>query len=256
MKIRTDYVTNSSSSSFVIGKKDDVSATIESVYQTIKSFYKDFLATRDAAVEYIAAHPEMKMQYVKKDDYETFECSEKDFNKRWDLYDKFENECGISAWECFSDFNWLNCETYLEYEKYWLSKMTNPEDWRVRAPFTIADFLEEREINWLHFHFNPEYDTRIHNVNSKSEVLNWYFPYIDEAFQHAGNCDACGQSEWCDREECVHERNDILANNIPEDKACLYMMGRICIHSESGYIPNYVVEKLYNISEYSCNHMG
>lgn len=259
MKVRSDFVTNSSSSSFVIGKKDDTSATIESVYQLIRSFYKDFLATRDAAIEYIAAHPKMKIQYVKKDNYESFECTEKVFEKRCKLQDEFERQCGTSVWEIFDkSYDWLNCETYIEYEKYWLDKMVDATNWRVHAPFTIADFLEEREINWLHYHFNPEYDTRVHKINSASDVINWYYPNIEEAYKYPETCEGCRDAkyrEYC-HEECSRAKEVIKNGNVPEDKACLYLLGRVCIHSESGYIPSYVVEKLYDISEYSCNHMG
>ena len=257
MKIRSDFVTNSSSSSFVIGKKDDTSATIESVYQTIKSFYKELLVLRDAAIIYVSEHPELKISYVKDGKYSKFVCSEKDYNTRWKLQNDFEAECGVSVWDYIYDYEWLDCNTYAEYEQYWLSqKRAHPKGYNVYAPFTIVDFLEEREVEWLHYNCNPEFDIEIHRVNSKSEVLNWYFPYINEAFNYANNCEACGQSEWCDKEECMCEREDILTRNIPEDKACLYMMGRVCIHSESGYIPDYVVEQLCKVSEYSCNHMG
>ena len=42
----------------------------------------------------------------------------------------------------------------------------------------------------------------------------------------------------------------------PKDKACLYLLGRVCVCSECGYIPDCVVEKLGDISEYWCKHMG
>lgn len=257
MKIRNNFVTNSSSSSFVIGKKGDASATIESVYQTIKSLYREMLKVRDTAIEYAAAHPKMKTQYVQKDGYGTFECIEKDFKKRCKLQDQFEKACGISVWEYFYNYDWLECETYVDYEQYWLSKMTNPDNWKVHAPFTIADFLEEREINWLHYYYDPKYDTKTHKVNSTSNIVNWYFPNIREAYKHPETCDGCRDAkyrEYC-QEECSAARK-IIKGGVPEDKACLYLLGRVCIHSESGYIPSYVVDKLYEISEFSCNHMG
>lgn len=259
MKIRCDFVTNSSSSSFVIGKKDDTSATIESVFKTIKKLYKEMLEARDAAIEYIKSHPKMKVEYITKDDSGHFECTEKDWKKRMNLEDKFEKQCGLSTWDWIDkEYEWLNCETYLDYERYWLDKMQADESHRTYAPFTIGDFLDEKEITWLHFPFDPEYDSKTHIVNSKSSVIGWYFPYIEEAFKYEGSCDGCWHAEYCEycKEDCAEQRELIANHNIPEDKACLYLLGRVCIHSESGYIPDYVVQKLSKISEFSCNHMG
>ena len=37
---------------------------------------------------------------------------------------------------------------------------------------------------------------------------------------------------------------------------CFDLLGQVCIYSESGNIPEYIVDKLRKISEFSCNHMG
>ena len=91
MKIRSDFVTNSSSSSFIIGKKDDTTATIESVYQIIRGLYKEFLDIRDSVLEYVASHPDSGIQYVEENGCGHFTTvSINDYNKRREIMDTFE----------------------------------------------------------------------------------------------------------------------------------------------------------------------
>lgn len=53
LKIRNGFVTNSSSSSFIIGKANDNTVTIDSVYQEIKELYKQYYKSCSEMYSYV-----------------------------------------------------------------------------------------------------------------------------------------------------------------------------------------------------------
>jgi hypothetical protein len=257
VKFRSDFITNSSSSSFIIGKKDEEDVTIESVYQKIRSYYKAYIDKLNSVISYVNDNPKLKLSYVKKDGYEVFEFAN---GSMWDdknnsIRKSIERDFGIDIWDCFKiNQPWIECETYKDYENYWINKMEFDDTNRIYAPFTIRSFVSDDKVKWLHYGKISDDFYDDDSIGTESDVLGWYYPYLEEIMKY--NCDTCPSSEWCDREECSDNRSVINEIEFPEDKACLYLLGRICIHSECGYIPDYVVEKLMGDAEYSCNHMG
>lgn len=259
MKIRSDFVTNSSSSSFIIGKKDDEAVTIESVYQLIREFYIEFHDKVDDLKRFLHDNPDFGL-YFENDTFKLFDTYRPDVTDhksriimRRDLKNIVEKMFGVPLWDIRGRPEWLELDTYEKYKQYFLYSHTikNESGAYIHAPFTIADFLEEKEIDMLHCGNHKE----IHYINEKSEVLQWYFPYVEKILIGVP-CHNCIFSEWCDKKECEEIKEYILNNNVLREKACLYMLGRVCIHSECGYIPDYVVKKLSEVSEFSCNHMG
>lgn len=260
MKCSSDFVTNSSSSSFIIGKKDDISVTVNFVYQLVRDLYLDLIKNRDALIKYIEDYPDLGLEYIKSTygNYYYFKFKN-DKKENWErnrlIRKQIEKDFGINDYDCFSEkYDWLKCKTYDEYEKYWLNDKTNN-----CAPFTIADFTESKEINLLHLgKYKGEISKELHNISYTSDVVGWYYNWIEEAFDYA-TCEECCNHEWCDKidkEECNETKLTIKGMEIPKEKACLYLLGRVCVYSECGCIPDYVVKRLGEVSEYWCNHMG
>lgn len=253
MKLRFGFVTNSSSSSFIISKGH--AETKEDVYQMLRSLYLEFDEKFKLAIEYTKSttnidYSEEKGIYIPGERNLPWEYCRR-------IRVSFEQAIGVDLWD-FSGYKsvpeWVNeCATYEEYESYW--KVATVDTYK-EAPFTIGDFLNPT-ITWLCGGGKTEtIDTGYGN-----ETLNWYFDCAEDFPGCTKDFSECPM-------KAVYETNGWWSFDMDEsmckkiqsaegkDNICYKVLGRFCIYSESGYIPNWIVDQLSAVSEYSCNHMG
>lgn len=252
MKFRFDFVTNSSSSSFIIGRAKGADYNVESVYTILKKLYLKYEEKRKKAIAYIDAHPNCSLTYTLKDNYTSFslksECYKLEYSELMSIENFIKNTLGWNP--CYSYFsqniNEIIFDSYHEYLQYWYKKIENTTDKYIEIPFTICDLRDKDAIKSID-NICRDYDIEEHNyklnlikqdVSKNSFLLDWYL-----------------DSDSTDKRK--RKKFYRKLQKVKKEVTPVYgLLGQICIYSESGNIPECIVEELEKICEYSCNHMG
>ena len=232
MKKRNGFVTNSSSSSFIINKKHEFSS-VEEVFEFIKELYAEWKQKRDDMIEF--CKNDKRYTVIDEDGFVKIQCKKtKPFSNEWSLWNRELNEkFGMSHYVNLNyDLSWLKCETYADF-----LTMTSKNHWYV---FHIIDFA------------NPEQYTYECGDDMK-DIIGWYMPCFGKK---AEDCSKCSEFLYCDAQDTLKQSVKEVQENSHTNETIVNFFGRFCIASECGFMPEYVEEVLKTMSTFSCGHMG
>ena len=257
MKLRTDFVTNSSSSSFIFGKIGD-NTTVDVVYNIIRSYYLELLEKMNVLR---AEQEKYSIQYEKTEDgfihfRNVSEDQSYDYERK--ISDKLEKKYGFSLYDYIrDDLDWLSCETYEAYQNYWMNRIKGSEK-KKYAPFVIVG---QEQKTYVPFYYSlEESENPIFDIEH-GELFDWYVPckytlnYYENPSKYDNEnsyCDSC----YLDKKACKKFISGSKKGSLTKDNVIAMTLGTVAILSECGYIPDYVVERLMKLCNYGCNHMG
>lgn len=256
MKFRKDFVTNSSSSSFIIGKYGD-GIDKNTVYELVRHIYKEFLDIKKrlmpVAKDYgICWDVEREcFTYIKFGKItDELRAERKEINAR------LKKDFGVELCDLYfyHNFEWLKCETYDDFVEFFGGKDAKDAYGFSMRPFDIIDFEKETEMPDGKL-FKDSFDYQ--------EIIDWYLPCVlfpseeqnyDLEGNYIGECGECPFNH--NKEACEKFKSNEKEGKYTKETLVCKVLGKIGVISYCGYIPEYVVEKLGAKSNVYCNHMG
>lgn len=233
MKYRTDFVTNSSSTCFLLGKKGDGIHTVDFVFNLLKEFYRKHLEKHDEILRLMKEHPEYCLRRVED---EHFHCHYFEYDEEVDVPEHLEYYLGNSNNFFYDDAGWLNCKTYREYEQLWKEK----------APFVIADFENSTDYPLLDEFTDTNYEER-------KSIDDGYMYSIFEYEVGGFPCKQCSTPPNCYEhldQDCKRLQNFLKGNHTKYAMAALDLLGKACVYSTRQKLPEFMENELIAISNY------
>ena len=230
MKIRKDFVTNSSSSSYIISK-NNIYKSQEDIYQYIRQITKEYIQKLTDALN------ELEELYILTKDYKLID---KSTNKQVEpiklaaILSDIKNKYELDIYDLY------DLKVSYTLSKDILYKIINNK--------TYADYCDH---NGNHNSFIIIDLTNDNNIDDYSydEIINWYISCYNDVKRY--NCEYCNA---INKEYCY-----IPNNNYTSDTPFYSIFGEYAVYEEDGIelrLPDYIKNKLSNISNFCCGHMG
>lgn len=244
MKVRLSFVTNSSSSSFIIGAPNS-SYTVDDIYDVIK---EEVLKEEEKYKNFIKIMDENGIKYRLLQSFcpytKEVAINEEASRKKFQELEFFTGDEQYK--NTFSSFSFyikeeIVFDTYEKYSEYW-DKKTKEIKYSC-APFAIYDLSKKQPVFSLGL---LEYSSTkctcgkiISNnlYNSFSREMMYFFEFPNYIYTYMGNCKICENWEYCDSDAkamCKETKERIIKEKIPSEKCALFFLGKILVRSFHG----------------------
>lgn len=229
MKIRKDFVTNSSSSSYIISKNNKYKSQ-EDLYQYIRQLAVEYKQKLTDALD------KLEDLYTLTKDYKLID---KSTNKQVEhiklaaILSDIKNKYELDIYS-LHDFKYYKSTRYILYKI-----ITNK---------TYAEYCDH---NGNHDSFRIIDLTNDNSIDDYAydEIINWYISCYNDVKRY--NCKYCNE---VNKEYCY-----IANNNYTSDTPFYSIFGEYAVYEEDGIefrLPEYIRNKLSDISNFCCGHMG
>lgn len=232
MKVRYDFVTNSSSSSFIFGEPGGHKLKVEDVVTLIKDLAKKLVAVTDQLDSLIKAD---KYLYTLVEEYKNATS----YERKYELEDKIEETWVIET-----------IKAQLKEQKI-IDDTDDTESAKELAKEVLMVYLgtysgeleKIKEIAESTDKYSLPIKSEIIDLRKDSSIVSEYAEDIIGWYEYEDECK--------DIKDKMLKDKELTAQQIAHK-----YFGEIAIMGECGYIPDLIATLLYDKVKFGCNHMG